>query len=106
MQNEWWLAEKLFIDEVSLLSEQLISEIDHALHFATEHSDEWVGGIDVIFVGDLYQYPPICANPLYSPISDMSSLPVINGHQWIGQVLMTCFSWHFLCAPYMHQILD
>jgi len=40
------------------------------LCYATEHPDEWFGGISVIFAGDFFQYPPICATPLYSPIPD------------------------------------
>lgn len=64
------MVKVLFIDEVSLLSEQLMSKIDHALRYATERPDEWFGGINVIFAGDFFQYPPICATPLYTPISD------------------------------------
>jgi PIF1-like helicase len=74
LRNEWRLVKVLFIDEVSLLSEQLMSEIDHALRYATECPDEWFSGINVIFAGDFFQYPPICATPLYTPISDR------NGH--------------------------
>ena len=58
----------LLIDEISMVSQQLISEIDHALRYATERPDEWFGGIKVIFSGDFFQYPPIHATPLYSPI--------------------------------------
>jgi hypothetical protein len=72
LHDKWWLVKVLFIDEVSLLSEQLMSEIDHALRYATEHPDEWFGGISVIFAGDFFQYPPICATPLYSPIPNIN----------------------------------
>ena len=66
--DEWRLVKVLFIDEVSLLSQQLISEVDHALRYTTERPDEWFGGITVIFAGDFFQYPPIGGTPLYSPI--------------------------------------
>ena len=56
------------IDEFSLLSAELLSEIDAALRFAKETPNEWFGGIMVIFAGDFYQYPPVCATPLYNPI--------------------------------------
>ena len=62
------ISEVLFIDEVSLLSEQLMSEIDHALRYATERPDKWFGRISVIFAGDFFQYSLIAATPLYSPI--------------------------------------
>jgi hypothetical protein len=71
--DEWRLVKVLFIDEVSLLSEQLICKIDHALRYATERPDEWFGGITIIFAGDFFQYPPIGGTPLYSPIPNANS---------------------------------
>ena len=73
LRDEWRLVKVLFIDEVSLLSEQLICEVDHALRYATERPDEWFGGITVIFAGDFFQYPPIGGTPLYSPIPNINS---------------------------------
>lgn len=75
LHDEWRLVKVLFIDEVSLLSEQLICEVDHALRYATERPNEWFGGITVIFAGDFFQYLPIGGTPLYSPI------PNINSHR-------------------------
>jgi hypothetical protein len=54
---------------VSLLSFQLLADIDHALQYAKERPGLWFGGVNVIFAGDFYQYPPIGGTPLYSPIS-------------------------------------
>ena len=68
LRNEWRLVEIVMIDECSLLSAELLSEIDAALRFAKETPNEWFGGIMVIFAGDFYQYPPVCATPLYNPI--------------------------------------
>ena len=73
LRDEWRLVKVLFIDEVSMLSQQLICEIDHALRYATERPDEWFGGICVIFAGDFCQYPPIGGTPLYSPIPHANS---------------------------------
>ena len=56
------------IDECLLLSAELLSEIDAALRFAKERPHEWFGGVIVIFAGDCFQYPPVCATPLYNPI--------------------------------------
>jgi hypothetical protein len=71
--DEWRLVKVLFIDEISLVSLQLIGEVDHALRYATERPDEWFGGITVIFAGDFFQYPPIGGTPLYSPIPNTNS---------------------------------
>jgi len=54
LRDEWWLVKVLFLDEVSLLSKQLICEIDHALHYTTARPDKWFGGITVIFTGDFF----------------------------------------------------
>ena len=69
LRDEWKNVEILLIDEVSLLSAQLLSEIDHALRYAKEHPNDWFGNISVIFAGDFYQYPPVGGTPLYTPIS-------------------------------------
>lgn len=68
LRAEWEDVEVVLIDEVSLLAQQLNSEIDHALRYATERPDEWYGGIQVIFSGDFYQYPPIGGTALYTLI--------------------------------------
>ena len=72
LRNEWRLVEIVMIDECSLLSAELLSQIDAALRFAKEKPDEWFGGIIVIFAGDFYQYPPVCATPLYNSIPSYS----------------------------------
>ena len=68
LRNEWRNVEFVLIDETSLLSLQLLAEIDHALRFAKEKPDVWFGGIAIIFAGDLFQYPPVGGSPLYTPI--------------------------------------
>jgi len=62
-------VEYLLIDEVSLLSLQLLAQIDHALWYAKERPDQWFGGVHIIFAGDFYQFPPVGGSPLYSPIA-------------------------------------
>ena len=52
MHGIYYLVEVLLIDKVPMVSQQLISEIDHALRYATKSPDEWFGGIKVIFSGD------------------------------------------------------
>jgi hypothetical protein len=68
LRDEWKNVEFLLID-VSLVSSQLLAEIDHALRYAKEKPDQWFGGIAVIFAGDFYQFPPVGGSPLYTLIS-------------------------------------
>ena len=69
LRDEWRNVDIVLIDEASLLSSQLLCEIDHALRFAKESPDEWFGGVTTIFAGDFYQYPPVVGTALYTPIS-------------------------------------
>ena len=68
IRDEWRDVWLLFVDEVSLIGAQLLCQIDHALRFAKENPNEWFGGVNVIFAGDFYQYPPVASTPLYAPI--------------------------------------
>jgi hypothetical protein len=56
----------LLVGEVSLLGAQLLAELDQALRFSKE-CDEWFGGINIVFAGDFYQFPPVLQTPLYVP---------------------------------------
>ena len=73
LRDEYRLVEIVMLDECSLLSVELISEVDAALRYAKEKPNEWFGGVMVIFAGDLYQYPPVGGTPLYNPIPAYSS---------------------------------
>lgn len=69
LRDEWRNVDIVLLDEASLLSAQLLCEIDHALRYAKERPDEWFGGVTIIFAGDFYQYPPVIGTALYTPIS-------------------------------------
>jgi hypothetical protein len=81
------------IDECSLLSAELVSEIDAALRFAKEKPNLWFGGVMVIFAGDLYQYPPACMTSLYNPISTYSTASDIEIPKCLG-----CLAWKSINA--------
>ena len=70
LREEWRHVEIVLIDEASLLSQELLCEVDHALRYAKEKPNEWFGGIIVIFAGDFFQYPPVMGTPLYTPIAN------------------------------------
>ena len=69
LRDEWRNVDIVLLDETSLLSAQLLCEIDHALRYAKECPTEWFGGVTMIFAGDFYQYPPVAGTALYTPIS-------------------------------------
>lgn len=50
--------ELLIIDEISMVRADLLDAIDFVLQFI-RHNKEPFGGLQVIFIGDLYQLPPV-----------------------------------------------
>ncbi|MGV3545623.1 MAG: helix-turn-helix domain-containing protein [Pedobacter sp.] len=53
--------ELLVIDEVSMLRADLLDAIDFVLRYVRK-SNEFFGGVQVLFIGDLYQLPPVVRN--------------------------------------------
>ncbi|GAB5523450.1 MAG: helix-turn-helix domain-containing protein [Roseivirga sp.] len=51
--------ELLIIDEVSMLRADLLDCIDHMLRFLRKRKNEPFGGLQVLFIGDLLQLPPV-----------------------------------------------
>jgi len=84
--EEWKNVEYLLIDEVSLLSLQLLAQIDHALRYAKEKPNAWFGGVTIIFAGDFYQFPPVGGSPLYSPIAPYAGQTDAEVQKRLGQL--------------------
>jgi len=53
--------ELLVIDEVSMLRADLLDAIDFVLRYVRRNNDNF-GGVQVLFIGDLYQLPPVVRN--------------------------------------------
>lgn len=51
--------ELLIIDEVSMLRADLLDCIDHTLRFLRKRRYEPFGGLQILFIGDLMQLPPV-----------------------------------------------
>lgn len=51
--------ELLIIDEVSMLRADLLDCIDHTLRYLRKRRDLPFGGVQVLFIGDLMQLPPV-----------------------------------------------
>jgi hypothetical protein len=49
----------LIIDEVSMLRADVLDAIDHRLRTVRQRWDRPFGGVQMLFIGDLYQLPPI-----------------------------------------------
>lgn len=51
--------ELLIIDEVSMLRADLLDAIDFVLRFVRKNNTQSFGGVQVLFIGDLHQLPPV-----------------------------------------------
>jgi len=54
--------ELLIIDEVSMLRADLLDAIDTVLRHVRRKKDEPFGGLQILFIGDLWQLPPVVKN--------------------------------------------
>jgi hypothetical protein len=52
----------LVIDEVSMLRADLLDAIDYRMRAAKGNYQQSFGGVQVLFIGDLYQLPPVVRN--------------------------------------------
>jgi ATP-dependent DNA helicase PIF1 len=72
LQQLWSNVSYLIIDEISMVSADLLADISHRLHMAkygansAAHYDKPFGGINVIFTGDLGQLKPVNSTVFFS----------------------------------------
>jgi hypothetical protein len=86
LRAEWKDVDILFLDEASLLSAQLLCEIDYTLRYVKENFDECFGGLSIIFAGDFYQYPPVMSTALWAPIPAHSQSTASEVQQHLGRI--------------------
>ena len=67
-QKIWENVNYLIIDEISMAGLKLLNEINLNLQLAKNNTDRNFGGINILFVGDFAQLPPVCQKPLYTQI--------------------------------------
>ncbi|OEK06356.1 helix-turn-helix domain-containing protein [Roseivirga misakiensis] len=65
--------ELLIIDEVSMLRADLLDCIDHTLRFLRRRRNEPFGGVQILFIGDLLQLPPVVKDNEWQVLSQYYS---------------------------------
>lgn len=68
LQNVWEGVDYLFIDEVSMVSCELLFDVHEALMDAKGNSRPF-GGLNIIFAGDFAQLPPVGQTSLYANVN-------------------------------------
>lgn len=74
----------LIIDEISMLSAQTLFMVDQVIRFV-RRSEEPFGGMQVVFVGDFFQLPPI------SRVGDDVSLFAFMSPVWVEAKTIVCY---------------
>jgi hypothetical protein len=67
--------ELLIIDEVSMLRADMLDAIDAVLRHIRSNSREPFGGVQVLFIGDLYQLPPVVKESEWQLLRDYYQSP-------------------------------
>ncbi|MES2650855.1 MAG: helix-turn-helix domain-containing protein [Bacteroidota bacterium] len=62
-------VELLIIDEVSMLRADLLDAIDMVLRYVRKNNTSSFGGVQVLFIGDLHQLPPVVKQDEWSLLS-------------------------------------
>ena len=67
----------LIVDEISMISAELLSHVDSRLKQITGNFTTNFGGLDIILIGDLRQLPPVRATPIYKQQKQTIAGPVL-----------------------------
>lgn len=59
IKKRWKKVECLIIDEISMMSKQILETLDYLGRHLRKNMNKPFGGIQVVFSGDFYQLPPI-----------------------------------------------
>lgn len=66
-KKRWRSTDCIVIDEVSMLTPHLLEYLDEVGRLVRKQPDKIFGGLQVVFVGDFYQLPPVIKDGEYSP---------------------------------------
>jgi len=67
--------ELLVIDEISMVRADLLDAVDQVLRFVRKRPDAPFGGVQTLFIGDLFQLSPIAKNEEWEILKDLYSSP-------------------------------
>lgn len=87
-------ARVLVIDEVSMLNAETLSMVQSVCK-AVRRSEEPFGGLQVVFVGDFFQLPPVSPRPVVrsqtSWVEDEHPTFAFNGNAWEAARPVVCY---------------
>lgn len=84
-------ASVLIIDEVSMLSNTLLTMVDQVCR-ELRKSEKPFGGLQVILVGDFFQLPPVTSRERNTETEVEASAPfAFNAHVWVESNFLVCY---------------
>ncbi|MBS1657117.1 MAG: helix-turn-helix domain-containing protein [Bacteroidetes bacterium] len=86
MQN----LDLVVIDEVSMLRADMLDAIDTVLRHVRRNQREAFGGVQMLFIGDLYQLPPVVKEEEWKLLSEYYESPFFFGAQVFRQAEPIC----------------
>ena len=87
LREVWAFADVLFVDEISMVSSELLKLMDRNLKLARKRPDFPFGGIHFVAFGDLYQLPPPKDLPAYAAthLWMLFELIELAGNHWAAR---------------------
>lgn len=71
----WQEMELLIIDEISMVRADMLDAIDQILRNFRKQPHKPFGGVQVLYIGDLYQLPPVVSNQEWAMLSEYYNSP-------------------------------
>jgi ATP-dependent exoDNAse (exonuclease V) alpha subunit len=75
----------LIIDEVSMVRCDMLDAVDAILRYFREVPHTAFGGVQVLFIGDLFQLPPVIPGPTWSVLRQYYTSPFFFHSRVVGQ---------------------
>ncbi|MBI5371074.1 MAG: helix-turn-helix domain-containing protein [Sphingobacteriales bacterium] len=82
--------ELLIIDEISMVRCDLLDSVDTVLRHIRKRHNERFGGVQVLFIGDMYQLPPVVKDPEWKLLSEHYNSPYFFDSQVIREEPPLC----------------
>lgn len=79
--------EMIIIDEVSMMRCDTLDAIDHVLRYFRKRPHLPFGGVQMIYIGDLYQLPPVIKNEEWDLMKDHYNSPFFFDAQAIRELM-------------------
>src|SRR5215217_2835706 len=71
----WQEMELLVIDEISMVRADMLDAIDQILRSFRKQPHKAFGGVQVLYIGDLYQLPPVVSSQEWAMLSEYYNSP-------------------------------